>query len=75
MVAWKDLIDKSFFGLTSANVPCVKGSNINVYGCGHQEKYDVPTFQNFFKNLQKLWASYPGTQKAFSSSRPFQYRL
>jgi hypothetical protein len=38
MVAWKDLIDKSFFGLTPANAPCAKGSKIIVYGAGIKKK-------------------------------------
>lgn len=61
MVQWNEIDKKAFFG--SAPTTCAKNQNQNVYGLGIKT-YDVPTFQTFFADLQKLFVDHPPTQQS-----------
>ena len=59
MIPWNEIEKKSFFG--SASATCTKNQIQNVYGLGIKT-YDLPTFQNFFAGLQKLFVDHPPTR-------------
>lgn len=58
MVPWSKVNSASFFGLEPPDAPCPTNSIHNVYG-GAVKRFDIPTFQTFYENLDQLLSSKP----------------
>jgi hypothetical protein len=53
MVPWASVNEQSFFAIEAPGFQCPTGTTHNVYG-GAVYTLDVPTFQTFYENYDKL---------------------
>ncbi|EPE25298.1 FAD-binding protein [Glarea lozoyensis ATCC 20868] len=73
VVTYNNLISSAFFGTAPKSGICTKGLNRSVYGVGIKT-FHIPTFIEYFQNLQHLYSEYPAAQSSvfFIESFPKQ---